>query len=248
MAKSKKRTTTSADDPEKLDRDRRYHESWLHDALELSLFDRFQLGKLEGLGTRRDRALILHGQRSGPHPDFALLDANRKLVLVEIKLGEMTMATARAAEEQVLEYARDYGQIVLGELASWYCQHGVDVNTRFGYRGENYIETSKNDGFEYGRLNRWSLDNLERYRKGFNDGKAAFACLAKEYARHVEASLDGLDVSDHLEVGRCILIAQRWPEAFEPKQVDGVTIELWSYPPPGLWVGPGRQRRVEPAE
>jgi hypothetical protein len=248
MAKSRKRAAASTDEQEKFDKDRRHHESWLHDALELSLFDRFQLGKLEKRGMARDRALILHGQRSGAHPDFALLDANQKLILVEIKLGKIaSQAKTEAVVKQVLEYARDYAQLVLGELASWYCQHGVDVNTRFGYRGEDYIEPSDDHGFEYGRLNRWSLDNLKRYRDGFKDGQAALKCLRKDYFRHTEASLEHLEASDHLEVGRCIVIAESWPDGFGRKQVDGLVVEPWSYPAPALWTGPGLRRSVDPA-
>jgi hypothetical protein len=222
-------------------KDRRDHESWLHDALELSLHHRFQLGK---------RALILHGQRSSKHPDFALLDANQELTLVELKVGKLTRTDANKVVEQMRGYVKNYRTRKLEELAKWYCHHGVDVNARFGYRGEKYIiENHPKDGYDYGRLNRWVLESLKRYRGPFGTGKPdALTILKEDYEHHVVgAKLDVSKPSKRLEVVRCILVAQEWPPTFEPKPIEGTEIELWTYPPPGLWVGAGRQRRVEPA-
>jgi hypothetical protein len=55
------------------------------------------------------------------------------------------------------------------------------------------------------------------------------------------------DLSDHLPVGRYIVIAQSWPERLVPRKVEGIAIELWTYPAPALWTGPGTERRVDPA-
>lgn len=215
-------------------KDRRQHESWLHDALELPLFDRFQLGTGEG----HVQALILHGQRSSDHPDFALLDANRKLILVELKVGEINTETGvNGVIEQVRKYVKKYRKLALGDIARWYCEHGVDVNTRFGYRGKDYvISRGKHD---YGRLNRWVLDSLKRYREPCEGGDAdALDILIEDYRCHVGEALEGATSDTRLEVDRCILIAQKWPEGYSPGEVEGVKTELWTYTAPGLWVQP----------
>lgn len=227
-------------------KDRRDHESWLHDALELSLHHRFQLGEIKG----HERALILHGQRSRAHPDFALLDANQKLILVELKVGKLSKAGANEVVEQMRRYVKAYRKHTLAELAKWYCQHGVDVNTRFGYRNEKYI-TKKNpdDGFDYGRLNRWVLDSLKRYRGPFGPDKTdALAILEVDYQQHVGAKLDVSKRNRRLEVDRCILVAQEWPPKLPPVEIEGVNVELWTYPPPAEWVGPSSRRTSSSAQ
>lgn len=235
-------STGASNEAKKRDRDRRYYESWLHDALELSLFDRFSLRRGLEKGQIHEKALILHGPRSGSHPDFALLDASRKLILVELKRGPIeTMKKAEQAAAQVRKYAANYATRRLGELAQWYCQHGVDVNTTFGYRNEDYIVTDEKGNNEYGRLNRWSLTNLPEYRKGCADTDTALAALGVDYSELVQGSLDGLGVDDRLEVARCILIAEEWPTGFDRSEA-AAGIELWTYPAPAQWAGPGAMR------
>lgn len=232
---------------EKPTKDRRDHESWLHDALELSLHHRFQLGEND----QHERALILHGQRSRAHPDFALLDAEQKLILVELKRGKIrTEAAANEVIGQMRRYVKAYRKHTLAELATWYCHHGVDVNARFGYRDENYIiRNNPDDGFDYGRLNRWVLKSLDRYRGPFGEGKTdALAILEADYQHHVRAKLDVSKRSRRLEVDRCILVAQEWPPTFPPVEIEGAKVELWTYPPPAEWVGPSSRRTNSSAQ
>lgn len=219
-----------SDTPEK---DRREAEAWLHEAIELSLYERFAAGP--------ERALIAHGSRSGKHPDFALLDVRQELVLVELKRGRPSRKQAEQAVTQALGYVSDYEKMTLGELAALYCQHGVDVNTALGYRGKDYIQSQEGllpgapPKHEYGRLNRWSLNNLRRYRRAVEGDADAFALLQEEYWLRLETRLE-LTATSCVKVSRCILIAEDWPRGFPPKPETNV--ELWSYKTPAQWVSP----------
>lgn len=241
------KTTDENDDEIKLDLDRRLSVFWLQEALERSLYARF----CEENAT--ERALIVHAKRHGAHPNFALLDDQGKLILITVKRVALTESAAKKAEEKILEYAKHERK--LGDLAKWYCQHAIDVNSWFEYRGDYCIVTKEHitatgkkaaEGTQFGRLIRMSINDYPGYLAGAEDEGNAMEILRRDYKKIVNRGLIG-EANHRIEVGRCIVIANSWPEAFEPKQVDGVTIELWSYPAPWLWVGPGRQRRVEPA-
>lgn len=219
-----------------LDSDRRLSESWLHQALELSLFERFcRPKKTDGA----ERALILHALRHGSRPDYALLDASQRLILIELKRGRQTPAAAKKTAAQLAGYAREYAQLPLGELAVWYCQHGIDVNSWFEYRGEYCLRPGGDDGSEYGRLIRWGGKNFPHYRKGAVAPDVALETLLKDYEAIVGKPLPPLKGDDHLEVGRCIMIAEGWPKEPEPFEfAPGKAIERWKYPSPVEWAKP----------
>jgi hypothetical protein len=215
-----------------LDKDRRLSEFWLQEALELSLYERFCTSKAE-------RALILHAKRHGSLSDFALLDENRKLILVELKRGRLTTAAAKRAQAQVVDkYLNEYLKLALGELATWYCQHGVDVNVWFEYRGEYCLQPGPDAGSRYGRLIHCGSRNVPHYLEGAADPDKALEILREDYSNIVGKQLDDLGGDARLEVSRCILIAEDWPTDFVPKPVNGVAFELWTYPAPTEWAKP----------
>ncbi|MFV8755072.1 hypothetical protein ACNOYE_31365 [Nannocystaceae bacterium ST9] len=219
----------------KLDSDRRLSELWLQEALELSLYERFCSGKM---GEHAERALILHAKRHGSFADFALLDANRKLILVELKRGRLSAGDVERTLKQVGKYVEEYPKHTLGEISTWYCQHGVDVNVWFEYRGDDCLPDGLDAKSRYGRLIRWSKTNPNYYLEGTKDPGRAFEILCNDYARIVEKTLDGLGVNDRLEVSRCIMIAEEWPDSAPPDSVDDVSFELWKYVAPEKWAEP----------
>jgi hypothetical protein len=210
----------------KLDSDRRLSEFWLQEALELSLYERFCRSNETGA----ERALILHAKGHGSLPDFALLDANRKLILVELKRGRLTMTAANEALDQVNRYAREYPkEWNLGQLAVWYCRHCVAVNVWFEYRGEHSLQSKPDAESRYGRLFEWSSKNGQHYLEGTKNPDRAFEILCDDYSTIVGKTLDGLGMDDRLNVSRCIVLAEHWPdELLMPERIEGISLELWT--------------------
>lgn len=68
--------------------------------------------------------------------------------------------------------------------------------------------------------------------------------LGEDYQHYVGGTLDGLKPSSRLEVGRCILVAQGWSETFELAEIEDANVELWTYPAPAEWAGPGKRTVV----
>jgi hypothetical protein len=219
------RTITTADG------DRRLSEYWLQEVIEMALYHRF---------CRKDssqRALILHGSRDGSYPDFALLDANQTLILVEIKYGHVSLGGAREAHGQLAGYMSKYRQLTLQDHATWYCRHGVDVAVSFEYRRRACL---RSDGkSRYGKLIHYGTNNVEYYLEGADDPERALQILGLDYARVVGGTLDISRGSKTFSVSRCILIAQAdWPPGFVCESVDGVEFERWSYRAPETWIEP----------
>lgn len=237
--------TTDKDEDEdeiKLDLDRRLSVFWLQEALERSLYARFCEDDAS------ERALILHAKRHGSHPNFALLDGQRKLILITVKRVPLTESAAKKAVEDVLKYAKH--ERTLGDLATWYCRHAIDVNSWFEYRddycivskdqivAESWAQKKVQEGTQFGRLIRMSVKDSPRYLAGGKDVDVAMEVLREDYARIVKEKLHG-QASDRIEVGRCIVIAASWPGNIEKEQIEGQVVERWSYAPPRLWTRPG---------
>ena len=235
------KTTDENDDESRLDLDRRLSVFWLQEALERSLYARFCEEDAS------ERAIIVHAKRHGAHPNFALLDAQGKLILITVKRDALTPSTAKQAERDIVKYARL--ERTLGKLATWYCQHAIDVNSWFEYRGD-YCIVSKADvlpnsqgdkkteeGTQFGRLIRMNVKHYPDYLAGAEEEKEARAIemFRTDYARIVKKDLSGR-AGDRVEVGRCIVIARSWPEnTAEKEQIEEWVIERWSYAPPKLW-------------